>query len=456
MKRLLGMLLCLSLILALGIPAYGATEEGEPLSLDMQLPTAALRLNETRYLEALVTNRSNRPVDLSRYSLGVQWYNFLDDVSVRLVGSLQPGKTVRVSVPVTLRPFTDICSNDPVMAMQVSFSLMKDGRAAVMDRIPVPVETLPMSYRTGQLRFLDSEGREVFELYTEESYTVELSFTNRFDFDICALAMGDEYGVLNFRFSGDGGWQKVLLPMSGNLPLAHAGQRVTCSGPLDFTNYLKKFPSGGRHHVSYDLIHVVSPDELPPLDVEPVSIRVIVGADPSGFSDVPSGAYYSEAVRWAVRRGIAAGTGPNTFSPNARCTRAQAVSFLWRAAGCPKPMSRAGNPFRDVSAAAYYADAVLWAVEQGITKGTGPDTFSPNAECTRAQIVCFLWNNAGRPHAGIANPFDDVAQGRYFEEAILWAVEQGIARGLSDTTFGPNAKCTRGQIACFLYNDAEA
>ena len=173
------------------------------------------------------------------------------------------------------------------------------------------------------------------------------------------------------------------------------------------------------------------------------------------FMDVPVTAYYADAVHWAVEEGIAAGTSDTTFSPQKPCTRAQAVSFLWRAAGCPKPL-HPGNPFRDVPGHAYYADAVLWAVEQGITKGTGNGTFSPNAVCTRAQIVCFLWNRAGRPAASIANPFTDVARGRYYERAVLWAVENGITRGLTPTAFGPGKDCTRAQITCFLYNDAEA
>ena len=168
------------------------------------------------------------------------------------------------------------------------------------------------------------------------------------------------------------------------------------------------------------------------------------------FTDVPSGSYYEDAVIWAVSKGITSGTTETTFSPNAACTRAQAVTFLWRAAGSPAPES-ATMPFTDVAEGRYYYDAVLWAIEQGITKGTSDTTFSPNATCTRAQIVTFLWRSQGSPAAGTPNPFTDVAPNAYYANAVLWAVEQGITKGTSATTFSPNSNCTRAQIVTFLY-----
>ena len=168
------------------------------------------------------------------------------------------------------------------------------------------------------------------------------------------------------------------------------------------------------------------------------------------FSDVPASAYYADAVAWAVENGITSGTTAATFSPNGGCTHAQAVTFLWRAAGSPAPKSGT-NPFSDVKADAYYADAVLWAVEQGITKGTTDTTFSPNATCTRAQIVTFLWRSEGTPAADTANPFTDVADGAYYLDAVNWAVAEGITGGTTATTFSPNVTCTRAQIVTFLY-----
>lgn len=173
----------------------------------------------------------------------------------------------------------------------------------------------------------------------------------------------------------------------------------------------------------------------------------------SQFTDVKVDAYYYEAVLWAVGQGITVGTSPTTFSPNNPCTRAQAVTFLWRAAGSPKPASNV-NPFTDVKAGQYYTDAVLWAVEKGITSGTSATTFSPNVTCSRAQIVTFQYRAAGSP--GVSNRatgFTDVASGQYYEDAVKWAVEKGVTAGTSATTFSPNANCTRGQIVTFLYGD---
>ncbi len=168
------------------------------------------------------------------------------------------------------------------------------------------------------------------------------------------------------------------------------------------------------------------------------------------FTDVARSAYYFDAVLWAADKGVTGGTSATTFSPDAACTRAQAVTFLWRAAGSPAPESRV-NPFTDVAEGSYYYDAVLWAVEQGITKGTTDTTFSPNATCTRAQIVTFLWRSQKAPAAGAANPFADVAADAYYANAVLWAAENGITGGTTATTFSPSANCTRAQIVTFLY-----
>ena len=168
------------------------------------------------------------------------------------------------------------------------------------------------------------------------------------------------------------------------------------------------------------------------------------------FVDVATGSYYEDAVDWAVENGITKGTDDTHFSPDGICTRAQAVTFLWRAAGSPEPETRA-MPFTDVPVGSYYYDAVLWAVENGITKGTSDTTFSPNMTCTRAQIVAFLWRSEKSPAAGTANPFADVKSAAYYADAVLWAVKENITRGTTNTTFSPNADCTRAQIVTFLW-----
>ena len=168
------------------------------------------------------------------------------------------------------------------------------------------------------------------------------------------------------------------------------------------------------------------------------------------FVDVATGSYYEDAVDWAVGNGITQGTDATHFAPDGICTRAQAVAFLWRAAGSPKPETRT-MPFTDVPAGSYYYDAVLWAVENDITKGTSDTTFSPNMTCTRAQIVAFLWRSEKSPAAGTANPFADVKSTAYYADAVLWAVKENITRGTTNTTFSPDADCTRSQIVTFLW-----
>ncbi len=169
------------------------------------------------------------------------------------------------------------------------------------------------------------------------------------------------------------------------------------------------------------------------------------------FDDVVEGTYYAEAVAWAVANKITNGTSETTFSPNDGCTRAQAVTFLWRAAGSPEPKS-SENPFTDVKDGTYYENAVLWAVENDITDGVATDRFAPESTCTRAQIVTFLYRFADQPAASSA-AFPDVPEDAYYADAVRWAVERGITNGTSTTTFSPDTTCTRGQIVTFLYRD---
>ena len=173
------------------------------------------------------------------------------------------------------------------------------------------------------------------------------------------------------------------------------------------------------------------------------------------FVDVPANAYYYDAVLWAAENGITGGVDDTHFAPNAPCTRAQIVTFLWRAAG--SPVVNYAMDFSDVPADAYYAEAVRWAVSQGITKGTGDTTFGPNATCTRAQAMTFIYRSEQAQGGGMQgawmflNPFSDVDLENYYGEAVMWAVANGVTSGTTDTTFSPNADCTRAQIVTFLY-----
>lgn len=179
-------------------------------------------------------------------------------------------------------------------------------------------------------------------------------------------------------------------------------------------------------------------------------IFAVIGGSNQPFSDVAGGAYYNEAVRWAVKNGIASGTDAKHFSPDAACTRGQAVTFLWRAAGCPAP-APAENPFADVKPTDYCYDAVLWAVQTGVAKGTSASTFSPDAPCTRGQIVTFLYRAAGSPSGYANSGYTDVPETSYCAAPVAWAVALRVTSGTSALTFSPDALCTRAQIVTFLY-----
>ena len=181
-----------------------------------------------------------------------------------------------------------------------------------------------------------------------------------------------------------------------------------------------------------------------------VTVQAAFGKESGGvFADVPNSAYYADAVKWAVAQGITNGKGSGLFGSNNACTRAQIVTFLWRAAGSPAP-KMAFNPFSDVSPDAYYYQAVLWAVENGITGGMGNGRFSPDGTCTRGQSVTFLYRAAGAP-AVSGSSFQDVPASSYCADAIAWAVKNGITQGNGAGAFSPNGGCTRAQIVTFLY-----
>jgi len=167
------------------------------------------------------------------------------------------------------------------------------------------------------------------------------------------------------------------------------------------------------------------------------------------FVDVAEGSYYEEAIDWAVEKGVTNGVSSNMFAPNDPCTRAQIVTFLWRAAGSPAPKSM--SSFTDVPADAFYAKAVAWAVENGITSGTGEGKFSPNSTCTRAQAVTFLYRASGSPAVSGSAEFSDVATNAYYADAVAWAAKKGITTGIGGGLFGSDNDCTRGQIVTFLW-----
>ena len=187
---------------------------------------------------------------------------------------------------------------------------------------------------------------------------------------------------------------------------------------------------------------------MPASKVE-VNATFVKEVEISPFSDVSTSAYYYEAVKWAQEKGITGGIGNGLFGPNQPCTRAQIVTFLWRAAGSSEPKSM--SSFSDVSADSYYAKAVAWAVENGITTGTGDGKFSPDATCTREQAVAFLYRASGSPAVSGGSAFSDVAANAYYADAVAWAEKNGVTGGIGGGLFGSGNTCTRAQIVTFLY-----
>lgn len=185
----------------------------------------------------------------------------------------------------------------------------------------------------------------------------------------------------------------------------------------------------------------------------PLICPVISSAAPKVFSDVTNESdYYYTPVYWAVGKGITRGTSANTFSPDISCTRAQIVTFLWNSAGSPQVTAPTG--FSDVPSGAWYAKAVSWAVSEGITNGTSDTEFSPDDPCTRAQAMTFIYKSAGSPAASRTSSFSDVASNTWYSNAVAWAVANGVTSGISPSEFAPDQVCTRGQIATFLYKYA--
>ena len=220
--------------------------------------------------------------------------------------------------------------------------------------------------------------------------------------------------------------------------------------PGTYNDTIYVYTETGATHFIYVTLTVTekSADADQPQGDLPFWLPAAIGSNP--FSDVAGGAYYNEAVRWAVKNGIASGTDAKHFSPDAACTRGQAVTFLWRAAGCPAP-ALAENPFTDVKPADYCYDAVLWAVQTGVAKGTSASTFSPDAACTRGQIVTFLYRAAGSPSGYANSGYTDVPETSYCAAPVAWAVALRVTSGTSAITFSPDALCTRAQIVTFLY-----
>lgn len=253
---------------------------------------------------------------------------------------------------------------------------------------------------------------------------------------------------------------EIMVPIQYDVSVLNDGNGKAFASPAkaaaDTAIALTATPNAGYHFKAWRVIlgGVTITDNKFTMPAEDVEVQAVFEKDAPiskhPFLDVPAGAYYEGAVVWAVGKGITSGTNATTFDPNGTCTRAQAVTFLWRAAGSPTPKTKL-MPFPDVPVGSYYWNAVLWAIEQGITEGTSYLTFSPNDSCTRAQIVTFLWRAKGNPAVSGNAPFTDVPPDAYYAAAVTWAEKNGITGGIGNGLFGSNNTCTRAQIVTFLY-----
>lgn len=282
-------------------------------------------------------------------------------------------------------------------------------------------------------------------LYPMDSRDFDPCFTGGHTWDggqVTAAATCGANGVRTYTCVRCGESKTESIPATGNHFYAATGTTAPTCSAQGFTRYACS-GCGATQTGGYtaELGHVWE-------DGSCTRCRVAYGEH---FVDVPGNLYYFDTIRWAAVNGITTGTTDFTFEPDAPCTRAQVVTFLWRACGSRKPTATV-NPFSDVREGSYYYDAVLWAVERGITNGVGDGLFGTELTCTRAQVATFLHRAAGTPgYASTENPFSDVKQDYYYD-AVLWAAENGITNGDGDAhSFNPDGKCTRGQIVTFLY-----
>ncbi len=265
-----------------------------------------------------------------------------------------------------------------------------------------------------------------------------ISWTN--STDSCAANTQAEIEIVGYYKNGaEKSWikygsRKVTL-VANNLLDYKASSKIT-----DADNYAFRLRT-----LSNDLRKKADSDWTPWCYLDPN------GEKPSKFTDVVPGAFYEQAVNWAVEKGVTTGTSPTTFSPDKECTRGQVVAFLWRAYGSPEPTLKT-SPFKDVQdKGRYFYKAVLWAVENGVTTGTSPDKFSPDDTVTRGQFVTFLYRAEGKPGVSGGCKFTDVPSGKFYYNPVIWAANEGVTTGTSPTEFSPEKACTRAQVVTFIY-----
>lgn len=298
-----------------------------------------------------------------------------------------------------------------------------------------------VSYANGEFGYIDKTGREVlsnqFDTHGQPFYGGLAAKEDRGSYGY--IDMSGQFvipPVYRYTFSGgDGNLLAVQSYDTGEWGLIDRDNNVVV--PFEYDD-ISAFENGVAYAIKDGYVYIITKAAAKPT----------VG----GFSDVYEGDYYADAVVWAVENDVTSGVGSGKFAPGNNCTREQIVTFLWRANGSPEPKTTA-NPFTDVGQSSYAYKAILWAVENDITSGTGNGKFSPGASCTRDQAVTFLWRSEGKPAAASGSSFTDVKTGDYFADAVAWAVANNITSGVGNNRFNPSGTCTRGQIVTFLYRN---
>ena len=312
--------------------------------------------------------------------------------------------------------------------------------------------TIPGAKLTGTALTVTVEKTEK----TPEITTTAISFTGTGSGDVAGGTTQTAENGTDFTFTVDEKEGYTYTVKLGNEILTKANGKYTIPGArltgTALTVTVEKTAKTGEKPLPTPVGPKPEKPEKPsePGTTEPTEPGTTEPTKPAhSFDDVPAGAYYEEAVAWAAEKGITEGTSATTFAPKALCTRAQVVTFLWRAAGCPEPQN-AGS-FADVTAGSYYAKAVAWAIENGITGGTGDGMFSPDAVCTRAQAVTFLYRASAAPAVDGSSSFSDVDADAYYMAAVRWAEQNGITGGIGGGLFGSDLDCTREQIVTFIF-----
>ena len=300
----------------------------------------------------------------------------------------------------------------------VSFALALDGQN--VQNIHLALKSVGGTAKV-QVYGLDAGGRKTYALGSDSAAASIATATDLY-YDITALRGSKAIVIVS---SGD-----AILSVT-NIKMTHTRPVVLTEGQSELEMMTQRF--------------CVS------RDTAALALAAVAPAPVNPFQDVHEGDFYYDSVLWALRSGITKGVDEAHFGPGRVCNRAQVVTFLWRAAGCPEP-NTVKHTFTDVQAGSFYYKAMLWALENGITKGVDDTHFAPEGVCSRAETVTFLWRAAGSPEPGVSeHPFADVAAGCFYEKATLWAVEHDITHGVAANSFGPALTCTRGQVVTFLY-----